>query len=336
MRLFVITSLLVCLVTPGCAFTDASSPTRHAPTAGEELFMLGVPDTDHGPVNGVFLYTMDAETGTLVQRDLPKLGIGDPPRFLDVTGGRLAYFGTYGTTFSIDLDLREPPKLLGRSLYFVPSATDGRVWLRGKASVHEVTVDGDVIAGGPMPRPPCGWLEGAVQKAIICQARKSGMVAVSPRTGRTTGRIPDTSFPIAIGKRLVASCDEPCPRLQLTDPVAHVAFSIRPRGPFTWQAGYDGAFSPDDTLVAVPVRPRRTPAGHPNARQVAIVDLAARSASLVPGGRLRIDGPLAFSSSGDLYFVAPNGEVMRYEPASRDLSSVGSAARIRVYDLTAS
>jgi hypothetical protein len=108
--------------------SQSSRPVQPAQSPDpESLFMLGVPRSDHGAVDGVFLYTMEVSTGELIRRDLPRLGIGDPPRFLDVTGGRLAYYGENGTTFSIDLGLTEPPKRLGPSLYFIPSVTPGRV-----------------------------------------------------------------------------------------------------------------------------------------------------------------------------------------------------------------
>lgn len=337
MRLLVVSTLCLCLAAVACGSGNRSSPADDPPV-GDRLFVLGVPRSDHGTVNGVFLYTLDTDAGVLVKRNLPKLGIGDPEVFLDVTGGRLAYFGTYGATYSIDLELTETPKLLGGSRYFVPSGTAGRVWLRGGRTVHEVSVaDGYVTAAADLPYPPCSWLVGAVKGALLCQARMDGMIAVNPRTDRTIARIPRTSFPLAVGERLVASCGEPCPRLRVTDPVAGHAFWIDPKPSFRWQAGYDGAFSPDGSLVAVPVAPKRRPvAGHPNALRVAIVDLASRSASPLADSQLRVDGPLAFSSTGDLYFVAPDGDVMRYEPATQSLTRIGSAGRIRVYDLTVS
>jgi hypothetical protein len=316
--------------------------------AGERLFLLGVPDSDHGAVDGVFLYTMDANTGVVQRQNLPKLGIGDPLQFFDVTGGRLVYYGINGTTFSIDTDLRGPPIRLGPSLTFVPSATDGRVWLEGpiRASsdpdryipIKEVTVDGNVVIAGRSTRPPCPGpgIAAAVRQAVLCQAPPN-MIASDPRTGRRIGRVPG-SIPLATGGDLVASCTNPCPKLVVSDPVAGKTLRIDPQPGFEWQTGYEGAFSPDGTRVAVPVKPTKSrPGPREHTMRVAIVNLQDRSARLIHGSEIREGGALDFSSSGEsLFFETPEGDVMEYRPGERSLHSIGSAGRITVYDLVAS
>jgi hypothetical protein len=315
--------------------------------ANQRLFLLGVPDSDHGAVDGVFLYTMDADTGVLQRQHLPKLGIGDPLQYFDVTGGRLVYYGINGTTFSIDTDLRGPPIRLGPSLTFVPSATDGRVWLVGpiRASsdpdrylpIKEVTVDGKVVVTGRATNPPCvGGISAAVRSAVLCPAPPD-MIAVDARTGRRIGRAPG-STPLATGGDLVASCTNPCPKLVVSDPVAGKTVRIDPRPGFEWHTGYEGAFSPDGRLVAVPIKPAESTRGpRENTMRVAIVDLQNRSAQLIHGSEIREGGALDFSSSGDsLFFETPDGDVMDYRPGDRSLHSIGSAGRITVYDLVAS
>jgi hypothetical protein len=329
----------------GCG-SDPPGPA--APTVGDRIFMLGVPRSDRGTVDGVFLYTMDTATGKLVRQDLPHLGIGDPLHFLDVSGSRLVYFGDNGTTFAIDLALEEPPVRLGPSLYFVPSTTDGRVWLQGgpRSSPHparylslkEVTVDGRVVVDGRSTNPPCpgpGVLA-AVAEAVLCQSR-GGLIAANPRTGRAIGGIPGSSFPLATGGDLVASCGEPCPQLYISDPAAGTRFRLEPRPSFTWEAGYSGAFSPNAQLLAVPVVPSTpVPDTRDGTRRVALVDVSERSVEVIHGSRIRQGGRLAFSSAGDrLLFITPGRRVMAYDVGSGRLKTVGSSRRIDVYDLTA-
>jgi hypothetical protein len=202
--------------------------------------------------------------------------------------------------------------------------------------VREVDVEGKVSVDGDTHYPPCGWLTTAVRDAVLCQGRKGGLVAVDPDTGRTISRIPDSPFPLASSGDLVATCGEPCPRLRITDPVARRTFWIPPGRGFHWEAGYDGAFSPDGDLIAVAAVPQRSPDDHANSRQVAIVELHARSAKLIDGAAIRQGAPLSFSPRGDLFFLTPDRTVMRYRPADGTLSEVGDASRIDIYDLTAS
>jgi hypothetical protein len=74
-------------------------------------------------------------------------------------------------------------------------------------------------------------------------------------------------------------------------------------------ASYDGAFSPDGRLVAVPAT---TTAG---ASRVAVIDIARRVATLVPGPGLARDYTLiAWASSGWLFYNAGNGHLAAYRP----------------------
>jgi hypothetical protein len=86
------------------------------------------------------------------------------------------------------------------------------------------------------------------------------------------------------------------------------------------EAGYEGTFSPNGALIAVPVEPTGpTPGARQKTLRVAIVDLHDRSADLIPGSEIRQGGALDFSSSGEsLFFEAPDGTVMEYRPTARE------------------
>ena len=341
-------ALVILALTAACGGGESRSAATTP--SGERLFLFGYPKADPGAVDAVHLYTLDPGQERPVRRDLPKLGIGDPLEVIHATEGRLVYYGSHGTTFSIDVALSETPRRLGASLYFVPSATPGRVWLRStprsnpqparRIGIREVGVDGRTFVDGEMTRPPCrgAWIVAAVRRAVLCQVGSpAGMVAASPRTGKRLGQVRGATFPLATGGDLVAACGEPCPRLQVRDPIAKTGFAL-PHGPaFRWEAGYEGAFTPDQSLLAVPVRRAEAHRYRDNGRAIALVDVGAREAHLIDGSTIRRGAPVTFSSTGEtLFWVDEEGAVTEYRPAEGRLRVIGSAARIRVLDLASS
>ena len=309
------------------------------------LFFYGYPKSDHGAVNGTFLYSMDLPDGGLHRERLRTLGIGDPIDFIDFTGGRLVYFGTGGRTYSIDPQLSSKPRSLGRSFYFVASGTEGRVWLqrrpgdrtKNSTAVDEVGVrNGRIFTRGGLTRPPCPGptVVAAVRGALLCQT-DGPMVATDPSSDEILMRVPD--FPLATGGDLVAACGEPCPRLVVASPSAGEKIRLEPRSSFRWAAGYDGDFSPDLSTVAVPVKPAGA-APRSRVRELALVNLQYGSTHLPPEGEMGIESGPTFSASGELvYYVARNGAVMAQRADSPDSppTEVGSASRINVLDLAA-
>ncbi len=315
------------------------------PPAGH-LFFYGYPKSDHGTVNGTFLYTMDLPGGGLHRERLQTLGIGDPIDFIDFTGDRLVYFGTSGTTYSIDPQLSSKPRSLGRSFYFVASGTEGRVWLQRRpgndraknaTAVDEVRVgNGRVVTRGRLTKPPCPGptVAAAARGALLCQTG-GPMIATDPASGRILMKMP--GFPLATGGDLVAACGEPCPRLVVASPSTGEKTRVKPRPSFRWAAGYDGDLSPDGSTVAVPVKP--ADAGpRSRIRELALVNLQYGSTHLPPEGAMGIESGPTFSASGEfVYYVAHNGAVMaqRADAPESPPIEVGSASRINVLDLAA-
>ncbi len=85
-------------------------------------------------------------------------------------------------------------------------------------------------------------------------------------------------------------------------------------------ASYDGAFSPDGRLVAVPAT--ATAGG----TRVAVVDIARRAATLVPGPGVARDYTLiAWASTGWLFYNADNGHLAAYRPRTPGRPSSRSA-----------
>jgi hypothetical protein len=248
-----------------------------------------------------------------IARGLAPAG-GDPPLRLLHTGGRLVYYGA-GGVYATDLELKGEPRKLGAAWYFVPSATDGRVWLaypdrdeRHVRALAEVTVQGRVTARSASP-PPCPGptVLGAVTGAVLCQDR-SRLLAFDPVSGRVVRRLPGP-FPLDTHGRLVAWCADGCPRLHVTDVRTGDDTAIEPGSRFRFDETYEGAFSPDGSLLAAPVV-----AG--GRRRVALVDVAAGSVRVIAGSRLAGYRNISWSSSGWVLFNSAKGRIAAHAPGS--------------------
>jgi hypothetical protein len=243
------------------------------------------------------LIRVDVAAGTAVERRLPQLSGGDPPYMVAFTGGRVVTF-SLGRTSSLAPGLSDP-RSLGEAWFFVPSATPGRVWniLRKRGSnvkfrgVREVTVDGRVTARRDAAVP--GWPVGAVDAGIVVQRR---VLAVwDPVRARVVRRLP-ADFPVAFHGALAASCADPCRAVHLTDTATGRDRAV----PGRFAVPYEGAFSPDGRRLALPAAGGR----------VALIDVAAGTATLVPGARMSGEYKLlAWGSSGWLFYSVGAGRL---------------------------
>jgi hypothetical protein len=264
---------------------------------------------------------VDPVSGTFRVLKLPTAG-GDWLDRLDRTGGRLVWQGPRGT-YAIDTDLQGGVQKLSREA-FLPSSTEGRVWFapgahtrRGRRAppptAVEMTVRGRVTQRVTLG--PCRYPIAALTGAFVCQERRR-LLAFDPAT-RSVRRVRGL-YPFATHGTTVAACEERCDAVRLTDVRTGRHWSVEPPSPYRPVAGYDGAFSPDGTLVAVPVAARdrgddrrRAPLG------VALLDVRRRSARIVPGARLAAAyRKFAWSSSGELFFAAGSGTIMAYRPGA--------------------
>jgi hypothetical protein len=231
---------------------------------------------------------IDVATGRLEVRRVTELSPGDPPYAIAVIAGRLVVYGRVAT-YAFDARVREPGRRIGTSWFFLPSATRGRIWLvslnprdpnqvRGPGSVREVTVEGKVTLAH-RPRPPYTPV-GAVQQGLLIQGKT--LEVWQPASGMIVRQLPGV-FPIATRDSLVASCTAQCPVLHITNTGNGSDLRIRPGSGFRFVASYDGAFSPDGQLVAVPAT------AADGTSRVAVVDIARRRANLVAGAELASD-----------------------------------------------
>lgn len=123
---------------------EGQSPAEHRSGSGGTLFFQSV--------RGQTITRVDLTTGRSKSVSLAELAPGDALFHLVRAKDRLVFYGG-SVAYSLDLDLEGPPESLGESLYFVPSAVEGRVWLmlpdpassetvRDLRGVQETTVDG--------------------------------------------------------------------------------------------------------------------------------------------------------------------------------------------------
>ena len=260
------------------------------------------------------LTIVDVARRRVEKRHLRELAPGDPPYMIAVRGRRLVVFG-HDHTYAFGPGLREPARDLGESWFFVPSASAGRVWLalldpRSPATVNalrevrEVTVDGRVTV--VRSRRPPRWPFAALRSGLVLQ--HTTLELWDPATGRITQRLPGV-FPVAARDWRVVSCAAGCRVLHVSDTRSGARTVIRPGRDFRFVESYDGAFSPDGKLVAVPAVGRR---GEPH---VVLVDLARSVTTLVRGPHLARDYQLlAWSSSGWLFYNAGRGRIAAYRP----------------------
>jgi hypothetical protein len=247
---------------------------------------------------------------------LSELSAGDPPYTLAVIGERVVVYGSDQTS-AFDLGLHEPAKRLGEAWFFVPSATPGRVWLalldptspatvRALRAVREVTVDGRTTLAHSA-RPP-QWPLAAVDNGLLVQGKT--LEVWQPTSGRVLRKLPGV-FALATRHTLAVTCPRRCPALHVTNTRTGRDLRIEPGARFRFIESYDGAFSPDGKLVAVPAI---THDGH---ARVAMVDLARRRATLVRGATLaRYYTLMAWSSTGWLFFNVGHRRLAAYRPGA--------------------
>jgi hypothetical protein len=292
---------------------DEPPPTRDSPAESRPA---------EGPSGTLFLRhvwspsitRIDLASGRTVTASFSELAGGDPPYNMVRAGEELVVYGG-GRTYAIDPGLEDPPRDLGESWYFVPSATEGRVWLmsldpespetvRDLAAVREVTLDGRVSVKGAGRPPSTGpSILAAVRGGLVFQDG-SRLRVWNPETGEVTAHL-GGAFPAATYGDFIAWCADGCPELHLTNTATGEDTVVRPDASFAFEETYDAAFSPDGSLLAVPVV-------SDGRRLVALVDVKLGSASVIAGSELASDYPaLAWHPSGDwLLLSAGDGRLL--------------------------
>jgi hypothetical protein len=137
---------LVLLALAGCDGTERDSPSGSSaePTL---LFLAGDGE----------LTIVDVDSASAEVHSPAELAAGDPQYRIVRRADKLVVYG--GDNYVLDPSLRTPPKKLGDSWFFIPSARPDRVWLaildpassktvRALAALREVSVGGLVTFPG--------------------------------------------------------------------------------------------------------------------------------------------------------------------------------------------
>lgn len=249
---------------------------------------------------------------------LPGRSGGDPPVNLAAVGGGLVFYGRDGP-YALPGSLAGGSRRIRRGLYFIPSATPGRVWvaiqdphqpgLRLVRRVVEVTTAGRTVVS-TRNRPPTRNIVAAVRAGLLVQTNR-GMSIWDPRTGRTV-RTLTGSFPAAVHGNLIAWCAFRCPSMHVTDLTDGTDRVIPHIGRHPWEETYAGAISADGRHLALPIE-----AG--GAQRVAVVDLRSGRGRLIGGPHLAaVYRPLGWDRAREaLYYVAAGGRLARYRVGAR-------------------
>jgi hypothetical protein len=296
---------------------DEPPPTRDSPAESRPA---------EGPSGTLFLRhvwspsitRIDLASGRTVTASFSELAGGDPPYNMVRAGEELVVYGG-GRTYAIDPGLEEPPRDLGESWYFVPSARSDRVWLmtldpespetiRDLAAVREVSLDGRVTREG-VARPPSRGptILAAVSGGLVFQDG-DGLSVWDPASGEITMRL-DGTIPAATHGDLVAWCADGCPKLNLTNTATGATTVVEADTSFAFEETHDGAFSPDGSMLAVPV-------ASGGRRQVALVDVKLGTVRVIPGSDLAPDYPaLAWlPASNWLLLSGEDGKLLAARP----------------------
>jgi hypothetical protein len=307
---------------PSCSRTRIFSAVKVFALVLVGLALCACGSSRSDPAPAGTLYLAGAKPGTLTTVDvtrhrvrtlrLRELAPGDPPYMIATVGGRLVVYG-HDHTYAVAPTLKGRSRNLGKSWFFVPSATPGRVWLalldprtpptaNALNAVREITVTGAVTVA--RSRRPPAWPLAALRSGLVIQ--RDTLELWDPVRGRIIRRLPGT-FPVAVrGWRLV-SCAARCRVLHVVDTRTGARGVVLPPRGARFVESYDGAFSPDGRLVAVPVEMRD---GTPH---VALVNLQRHRATLVAGPPLARGYPLSvWSSAGWLFYNAGDGRLAAY------------------------
>jgi hypothetical protein len=258
------------------------------------------------------LTAIDAATGRRTVRRVTQVAGCGPELF--ETGGHVVFAGIVKTrtvVFSVPLSLDRRPRRLGSAHAFVPSATEGRVWLAGvdctqkrMVGVREVTVDGEPTLSSDR-RVPGSWVPAAAEDGLVVQRGRASFLwdPRAPGTGRRVDldAVTATRGSLLVGCAAGSNCDE----LAIFDSKTGAEIGIRHEG-HRLQA--DATISPDGSLVAVPARANRR-------WSVALVNTRDGTMSIVPGSDTGDSYPeLSWAASTGWLFFRAGTEVMAYRP----------------------
>lgn len=332
----------------GPAGDGAPSPVDPSPSPSGTLYLENL----CGQIGDCSLTVIDLDAGTSRTVPVPQLALGDTQFRIERSGSKLVFRGSTSrstgsdiATFALGLDLEDPPRNIGESWYFAPSATDGRVWLaildpespstvRALKAVREVTVEGETtVPDAALPEGRWSTVVGAVTNGVVFQGGQgeAGLQVWDPLAKEIVMSLPGP-FAADTHGTLIAWCDLGCEEMHITDVATRNDVIVQPGEEFAFEETYYGAFSPDGSLLAVPV------VSDGGRTQVALVDVRQGTASVIKGSeRDESNGSIAWSSTGEwVFFNAGDGRVMAYRPGTSEAQTIPVEVDGSVFGLASS
>jgi hypothetical protein len=329
----VVTTVLVAtaavLVPRASELVSRDAPAR-PPVAPQDpsydLVVGSIEERDQRGVTEVGVRAIDLATGDSTLLEVSDFQPGDA-QFSVVRVGLGFVYRCESGACALKGNLRETQSL-GEAWCLSPSSTEGRAWLayldpdspstvRSMEAIQEVSLDGEIAVDSELPPDRWHCPVGAVNQGVLF-SEADDTVVWDAEAGVVVSRLPGP-FPADAQGDLVAWCDFGCDEgLHVTDIATDEDITIQSGGDFRWAETFDGAFSPDGSLLALPVMTEG--AELPN--QVALVDVEQRTARLIDDD-LRIRGPMDWSSSGErLFIVVGDGRIAVFDTASGQLQEV--------------
>jgi len=290
--------LLVPLVLLGCA----GEPEQPAEAVRPSTTLVLAGDGE--------LWVVDVDSAHVERRQTEKLRPGDPPLRVVRRGDRFVFWGF--ATYSAADPLGQLDAIAHDSWFFIPSAHPDRIWLavldedspatqNALKAVREVTGDGRVTA--PDVRPPGGrWPQGAVASGLIFDV-DGAMRLWDPRTQRFVRDV-DVGIPGPAQGDLIASCDNDCRELWLTDLSSNERRVARAPDGGSLEV-FAASFSADGRTLAAPLGDF-----HEAPANLALIDLETLQTTVVPNSTVRkgyhftawsADGREVFLTGGDRF-----------------------------------
>jgi hypothetical protein len=308
-----------------CGEGERESPGAVGDGGGETALVVRTIERtgQRGDVTSEALRAVNPQSGASKRLPAQEFLGGDAQFAMIYTERGLAFRCTSGAC-ALDSGLEGAPRPLGEAWCMAPSQAEGRVWLarldpespetvRAMESVREVSVESEVtIPDSRLPRGRWHCPLGAVRSGLLFGEDPHRLVVWDPREGEVATTLPGAVFPAATHADLVAWCPLRCERgLHITDVGTREDEVVRPEDPFVFEETYEGAFSPDGSMLAVPARheDRR------GDRRIALVDVERGSVRVLqPVGEV---GSLVWSrDGGELFTVAGRAALAAYDLGS--------------------
>lgn len=265
---------------------DDESPDGGREPAAMRLYLGGLGE----------MFVVDVETEQVRRLEFPALVGGDPSNLIEARGDGFVLWSGDKTRFS-QFDLARPPRLIGKSLFFVTGAASDSVWLVGRprqgaerlGPTREVDTSGNALV--PASLPPGGYPATAVSAGLAFERSRSIAIWDAP-SDQVVNRIPTGGGLVgATHGDLITLCDyQRGAELRMASASSGRIESVATPANVVGVDCRAGEISPDSSLLAAPVTISNRELGWRAYTKapvaLGIADLRTRRLTVIPGTRV--------------------------------------------------